>query len=504
MDVSPRSRSSLVWILTGSVLLALLLWTLTGPGVVTEPAQRVGEESLPRARGSAQATAWDPSTADPARGRIGAQARGTEPPARAEPDPPAASIAVRLADAQGRAPAWGGVLLWRDGERRDSGTRARATSSDPARFGGLEPGSYQVAIEPGSLAAGWVPAHPEGWSVDPSDPPTSKLELTAGGEREISLLVRASAQLFGTIYGPDGIPVPYATVRLHGTGRYVGRASSVDVDADEGGGYFVELTPGKYMVHAMPGPSGHHPLALGPAGLSPSQSPIHGMTKPLPRWQVLDAGESVRHDIHFGAGRAVIRGRVVDGNGEPVPGLRTLVYPHGEAVEGDGTPIHMGWAVSVRGVDTDPDGRFVLDGLEAARYGIQTGLMGAYTPKARPGANVLGDWPEPVYVRVGDGEEVDVGEIRVWRSRPFVARGRVVSLTGRHYAWETVQPSGWRRRTRESSYPLEVAADGSFSWHVETPEGPVRMRALAAGRVIHEETFHPEPDGEEWREIRVP
>lgn len=412
----------------------------------------------------------------------------------------AAELAVVLRGDQGRFPERGGIELWPIGQSRSGARREVAIGAGPALFRGLAPGRYSVSIEPWSLSSGWVPAHPDGRNVDPERPFVLELELFEGAVQEALLPVRSSARIYGTVFGPSGEPVPFASVRLGGVGAMAERAYNVRIDADEVGTYIADVTPARYMVHVDPGPSDNHPLIRSGTGPWPSDSPIWGVTKPIPRILKLSEGQSVRHDIRFGQGRAVIRGRVVDEDGQPVPDLRVLVYP----VTGPDGELGASWATSVLGVDTDLNGRFEITGLEPARYRVQAGVHGAYSPREPPGTNRLGDWPEPVSVDVSEGEEVDLGLVRVWLSRPFVVRGRVISASGRRYDWEIVQPEGWRRRTSDQRYPVTVSWDGDFQWHVETPEGPVRLRALDGDVVVYEETFDPLPSIELWREIRVP
>ncbi len=410
------------------------------------------------------------------------------------------SVVVAIVDGDGVRPEQGGVEVWAVGARRSGAEQRVAFAWEEARFEGLVPGRYWVAVVARSLSEGWVPAHPEGWHVDFAEPPAEEIEVGAGEQVEVSLLVRRSARVYGRVLGPGGQGVPYATVRFQATGKFVGRGHTVEVDAEVDGRYGVDLTPGRFLITVLPGPNARGARSLDPDLPLTEESPILGLTKPLPRFRSVSQGETLRHDIHFGQGSAVIRGRVVDEAGEPMAGLRTIVYP----VEGPDGPIGMGWASAVAGVDTDDHGRFEFRGLDAARYGVQTGVSGAYTPRAPVGSNRLGDWAEAVYVDVAEGQVLDVGEVRVWRSRPFVVRGRVHSASGRQYLWSVVEPAGFRRRPMDLEMPVRVSWEGDFQWHVETPEGPLLFRGRDGERIVWEESFAPLPDVELWQEIRVP
>lgn len=372
---------------------------------------------------------------------------------------------------------------------------------------GLEPGMWSVGLVPGTLPRGWLPDLVA--QVRMHGPSGALLDVLVEPREEplvVTLPLVRSALVYGTVIGPDGQGVPYATLDAMPLHPNPVRGSPLRFDADSVGQYEVELWPGHWTFRAFAGPSEYPP----PEGVQrpwPSQSPIFGRTSPRPRRLELAAGESCEWNLDFRGGTGSVHGRLQCDGGRPFPGLRVLLGPDwSEAEQAEGW-VQLGRGGAVAADVTDADGNFVLEHLEPGPYYLMVADM-EYEVRAPLGANVLADWPSRFPLRLGPGEvKRDVVLVEL-RSRPMAVEGRIylgpLSRAGGHVEYELVYPAGHRGRTQPSVHQLHVGRDGAYAWHCETPEGPMVMRATQRGRVLHEETFDAVPDGRFSRIIRLP
>lgn len=376
-----------------------------------------------------------------------------------------------------------------------------------AEVHGLEPGMWSVGLVPGTLPRGWLPALLA--RVREHGPSGALVEVLVERREEpleVTLPLVRSALVYGTVIGPDGAGVPYATVDAVPLRPNPVRGSPLRLDADSAGQYEVELWPGHWAFEVFAGPSVYPP----PPGVQrpwPTESPIYGRTSPRPRRIVLAAGESRVWDFDFRGGTGSIQGRLQCDAGRPFPGLRVMLCPDwNEAEQAEGW-VMLGRGGAVAADVTDADGHFVFEHLEPGPYYLMV-ADSEYEVRAPPGANVLADWPSKFPVRLGPGETKRGVVLVEQRSRPMVVEGHIylgpLSLAGGDVVYELVYPAGFRGRTAPTVHRFEVGRDGAFRWHCETPEGPMVMRVTQREAVLHEETIDAVPDGRFSRTIRLP
>ncbi|MBI1380938.1 MAG: hypothetical protein GC161_07615 [Planctomycetaceae bacterium] len=376
-----------------------------------------------------------------------------------------------------------------------------------AEVQGLEPGMWSLGLVPGTLPRGWLPARlgcvrthgPGGALLDvllePRDEP-----LVA------TLPLVRSALVYGVVIGPAGHGVPYATLDAMPLPPNPMRGSPLRFDADPVGQYEVELWPGHWTFRAFAGPSEYPP----PDGVHrpwPSESPIYGRTSPRPRRIELAAGETREWNFDFRGGTGSIEGRLQCDEGRPFSGLRVMLCPDwNEAEQAEGWVI-LGRGGAVAADVTDADGNFAFEHLGSGPYYLMV-ADSEYEVRAPPGANVLADWPSKFPLRLGPGESKRGVVLVEQRSRPMVVEGHILlgplSLAGGGVEYELVYPAGFRGRTSPNVHRFEVDRAGAFRWHCETPEGPMVMRVVQRGAVLHEETIDAVPDGRFLRTIRLP
>jgi hypothetical protein len=206
-----------------------------------------------------------------------------------------------------------------------------------------------------------------------------------------------------------------------------------------------------------------------------------------------------------------ITGTIIDQDGRAVEGMYVLCTfrPDQSHLPADRRAVYT-MKDYIQSARTDPEGRFALTGLPAGRFGVTVGPED-YQPvgKGRLGMRI----PSQT-VEVREREQVDLGRIDAWTSRPFRVSGRV-ELTGEWAERKTttqdihlfaVLQTGVRRdRVREEPIQLRPVPEGlEFEWACETPEEELFLELRGPEGLLVQEPVWPIPDGSAWIPLRFP
>jgi hypothetical protein len=260
----------------------------------------------------------------------------------------------------------------------------------------------------------------------------------------IDLLVFPSGSVFGTVLGPNGQPVPGATVSLNA--RPFGWSLSEEVDAK-----------GAFEVNGVS------------AGLFDVVARAPGMAPAVTAEVGIDRRSEVRLDLRLGPGARVV-GRLLDANERPVGGRVSIGDLSGQAV-----PRVIADALKA---EAGADGRFAIEAVPPGEHAL--------------GAVASGHAAERVEVAVRDGERVvEVGDVRL--SVGHAIRGRVRAKAGPPIADAVVRATAGRSMMMGGGIEARSEADGSFVLAgVEPTVSSVTVEA--PGFALQEKTA--EPGGE--------
>jgi len=264
------------------------------------------------------------------------------------PEASLASIVCRVVLGDGTPTAGARVLL---GEGAFPRGTVRVDGQGLARFGALAPGRYVLELDPTSLAPGLlVPPSPVTGASE------VELALGRGEQREVTLELVRSASLQGFVRDAPGAPLAGAGLRLHDV-RFPARGPLASTRSDARGGFVLaDLPPGVYQLQAR-WPSAEASAA--PATLLVELAP----------------GEARVLELRGEPHPAAIHGRLLDGSGSPLAGVRVvcaLEEAPGEAPRPPG--VWIPWSRVLAQDTTGADGRYRLERLPPASVSVLAGV----------------------------------------------------------------------------------------------------------------------------------
>lgn len=233
--------------------------------------------------------------------------------------------------------------------------------------------------------------------------------LKPNDDLSIELIVGAPASAYGRVLGPNWEPLEGVMVVLSGLDPRAGDLSESSMTNQTGEFTFQEVFPGNYRqtLHVAPGkiPEGEN------------------WNPPAPRdVEILPGQEMDLGDARIGGGQCSVSGSIVNQDGNPFAGLPVLCYSNQKVEEG----LDPHTFVSELGkAITDTNGNFTISGLEAGRVSIS--LTPEFNPRFVLGAGHPAMWEPNVEVELeSDGTHMDLGELLVEESRPFLLNGNLV------------------------------------------------------------------------------
>jgi len=416
-----------------------------------------------------------------------------------------ATLTGRIVDMEGKPFGHGTVLIYANGGKEEVLTSVEVEAlSSTFEVELLAKARYWLRIDPESLPGGYLPSV-SGFrreSASEAGPVKTQweysfnyVELKPGDEAHRELQVGLPGILRGRLLDKNGDPLPGALARVDSLEGQISGLSYDCTTDDHGLFVFEEVFPGPWRLKF---------------------SRAEAWTPPVSSDHELRSGESMDlGDFRAGEGWKVIRGRVVDQDGEAFSGLKVLCYSNQAVAEG---LRKHDWGSALGRTTTDEDGRFELTGLP--EIPVKVGLTSQYSPGRVEGHGHPAYWEPPVEVDLTEsGAVVDVGTHVVEESRPYELRVNVLFDAGWLEGFsnarsrlgctltpvegETLPSTVRRTALRETDLRLEKDAD-VFLRRIETPSVGVEVRLRLQG---HEElvfTVRPEPDGAWEQEVRVP
>ena len=372
------------------VLVALsgALWIL-GTGARSPDDARASEPTVAAAPSSAgRKEGATPETPPPPPFRSELPAAGVEPASPPEP-PPQVLLHGRVFDSEGRPAAGVEIEFIPRGESPTAGARRRATSGPDGTFETEPPGTAGRFVGTGpAVATVLVAMH----------------EPTASRQDPV-VVVASSISLGGRVVDEGGAPVPGARVEVELPAGFRARFPEVldscveaawTTDSNEEGGFELPRAPSVRDGTLVATREGFEASRV-PLPTSSDGSIEIVLRRPSPE-------------------RAVVRGRVVDSRGSPVPDA--WVSAGAEAAR------------------TDPGGAFTLDLRETPDSASLTALKEGYSPAfyeaPRAPGTAVPSWPESVLLRLGapplsiggrvrhaDGRPVPNAQVWVEDPKPF-------------------------------------------------------------------------------------
>jgi protocatechuate 3,4-dioxygenase beta subunit len=431
--------------------------------------------------------------------RVAASTPAPAPSSEAKPERPAplpvpGAIRARVRD-KDDLPVGALVALFRERER----VAANATDDEGrTRFDSLAPGDYRLEVDPASLPPGYIPPFEQESIVHYQEHVPAgyfgravKIEGT-GDEHSVDLRVFQPASVDGYLLGPEGEPVADAHVRLQSNGRGLERLVG-DAMTDSSGFFSIPaMHPGRYVTELH----------------FDRRHPYLQVTRPEPVSVALDDGEHRTLALRMATGDWSLAGRVVDDEGEPFARIdvRCSYWPDPESLEPDERIAGGEAAVAF----TDQRGRYEFIGLPDRRLRIIVGID-EHTASRVPGErSIVGTQSSASYDGARISGRVEVPDIVVRRSRPFVVSGRVeVDDAWRERKELRQRDFELRARTADGKEQrVELARDWRFQWWCETPCEPVELVVEASRRAatygIARTRVVPEPNGRVSIVLRIP
>jgi hypothetical protein len=358
-------------------------------------------------------------------------------------------------------------------ERTDRGGRADVE---------LPPGRYRIEVEPATLPHAVLAPYaqdldaPGTWAKGLG--PTI-VDLKTEERRDVVIHCRPAGIVRGRVVLAGGRPVVGAMVRLQGQRAEYLPSMCFDATTDFAGRFEMrDVYPADYRVQVFL--------------IECDDVAVRSIPSPIPFvFTMKSGGEHVVPDIVVSIGECTIRGRFVDENGVPLEGVVVACYP--ARLDG-GVPNSLPFGHAT----TDLGGRFEFRALPPER--VRIAAPADYHPTMpvleRKAANFL----DPIVVDLGGAQLIDVGDVRLDRSRPLIVRGVVlldpefVRLTNRSFRDLVLEigpepgfviPADWPRR---APFHLgRIALDpqtGAFECAVETPHPPVVLELRLAKRSV--------------------
>jgi len=318
------------------------------------------------------------------------------------------------------------------------------------------------------------------------------LELRSGANRETVRLLSA-ARVEGHVRDKAGRGIGDVHVCAHAQGS--SRPKDYYGTTDSSGSYSILCTPGtvRVQVHLQ------------------SDHPESSTARPLPR--NLDLLPNTTQVVDFlltdEGGR--ITGTIIDQDGHAVVGMYVLCTyrPDQSHLPEDQKALYT-MRDYIQSARSDPQGRFALTGLPAGHFAVSVGPED-YDPV---GKGPLGMRIPIRTVEIWDREQVNLGQIDAWTSRPFRVSGRV-ELTGKWAErsdatteislFAILQPGERRELVREEPIRLYKVSNGlEFEWACETPEEEIYLELRGPDGLRIQEPVWPVPYGNAQIILRFP
>ena len=327
-----------------------------------------------------------------------------------------------------------------------------ARTEEDGRFEieGLRAGPYKVSAWP---------------EREPGTEDPVEVTVPEGGEATVEIRLDRGGTVIGSVVDERGQPVPRVMVRARGGQRWNWNGSGSSQTLDDGSFQLDGLRAGSYRIVAS-----RERIWGGEL-----RAPGKGDDDQAGEKVEVRPGETARVRLVVESQDGVIRGRVVDGDGQPVTDAFVDAERESEsaaAAEGSAR-MAMRWGWSRTPVLTDTDGRFTLEELSPGRYTVR-----AYR---RGGGETL-------------AEKVPVGgDVTLTIRRTGSIAGTVTLDGGGAPDIITVSVSegktGFRRRERffrsGGAFTMRDLPAGAFEVSVSAAEGTGTARAeLAEGQAV--------------------
>jgi hypothetical protein len=354
------------------------------------------------------------------------------------------------------------------------------TGSDGWAVVTVTPGRYLVDVDRVALPKGLATTTLQGMPPPHYEVPEGYyghvVNATAGQDVETRLRVFASATITGMVVDSAGAPLGGIHVRAQC--RSIGLSGySVDATTRVDGLYVLDgLLPNVYTIEA------------------------HSERGALPVRFEVQEGVAYTLDPLVVGGIGVVSGRVIDQDGTPCARVPVVAYVFEMSVP----PGEIGFnlANTVQRVETSETGLFRLGSLPAGCLRVQVHPEGALIPDGEEAR--LASPPAPVTVDLRQKARVELGDVKVVRSRPFRLRLRVELDESAIRRINPTLPSTIRERVfivreselrDESKWEKLSIHDGRYLFRCETPSPPLRVIVRISGVPDRELRLDPKPFG---------